>query len=275
MTTIADVTRHGSPGHGDWKETLGRVGLAGKGVLFAVIGLLAIQLAMGDASDASQSGAIEWVGSQPFGKFLLVALTVALFSLAAWRLLDAVVGDPVEGSEATDRAKYAVKGVLYLALAVGALSATIANWNGSSSSSQSGGGSQGSQQATAIVLDWPAGRWIVVAIGLGVIGFALYQVKQQVVDEEFTQRLSVGEDHWIATLGRYGYLARSIIYVLVGWFFVQAGLTYDASEAQGLSAALQTLAGEGWGRLVLWGVAVGLLGFGLFTLAEAKYRRAA
>lgn len=275
MTTIADVTRHGSPGRGDWKETLGRVGLAGKGVLFAVIGLLAIQLAMGNASDASQSGAIEWVGSQPFGKFLLVALTASLFSLAAWRLLDAVVGDPVEGSEAPDRAKYAVKGVLYLALAVGALSATIANWNGSSSSSQSGGGSQGSQQATAMVLDWPAGRWIVVAIGLGVIGFALYQVKQHVVDEEFTQRLSVGEDDWIATLGRYGYLARSIVYVLVGWFFVQAGLSYDASEAQGLSAALQTLAGEGWGRLVLWGVAVGLLGFGLFTLAEAKYRRAA
>jgi hypothetical protein len=275
MTTLASSARHRSPGRGDWKETLGRVGLVGKGVLYAVIGLLAIQLALGDAADTSQSGAIEWIGSQPFGKFLLVALTVALFALAAWRFLDAVTGDPVEGSEAKDRVKYAVQGVVYLALAVVALSATIANWNGSSTSSQSGGDSQSQQQATAVVLDWPAGRWLVAAVGLAVIGFALHQVKEHVLDQAFAERLSVGEDHWITTFGRAGYLARSIIWVMVGWFFIQAGLTYDASEAEGLSAALQTLAGEGWGRFLLWLVAVGLLAFGLFTIAEAKYRRAA
>ena len=121
-STVRGSIRGSSPGRGDWKETLGRVGLVGKGVLFAVVGLLAIQLATGGASEeASTSGAIEWIGSQPFGKFLLVALTLSLFAMAVWRALDAWLGDPVEGSEGKDRVKYAVEAVIYAALGVVAL----------------------------------------------------------------------------------------------------------------------------------------------------------
>ncbi|MCD9623450.1 DUF1206 domain-containing protein [Rhabdothermincola salaria] len=275
MPSVTDTVRHGSPGRGDWKETLGRVGLVGKGVVFAVIGVLAIQLALGDASgDTTKNGAIEWVGAQPLGKFLLVALTIALFALAAWRLLDALTGDPVEGSEPKDRAKFAVLGLLYLSLATAALSATIANWNDAGQTSQ-GGGTETRQQATAVVLDWPAGRWIVALIGLAIIGFAAYQVKKYVIDMQFLERVDVGEESWIASAGRWGYLARAIVLAMVGVFFIQAGLTYDASEAEGLSAALQSLSGEGWGQFVLWVVALGLLAFGVFTVAEAKHRKAA
>src|SRR3954469_10177082 len=104
MTSALRSTTHASsPGRGDWKETLGRVGLVGRGVLYGVIGLLALQLASGDAADASQAGAIEWIGSRPLGKVLLIALTAALFAMAAWRFLDAWFGDPVEGSETSDR----------------------------------------------------------------------------------------------------------------------------------------------------------------------------
>ena len=113
-TAVRSATHVRSPGRGDWKETLGRVGLVGRGVLYGAIGLLAVQLALGNAADASQAGAIEWVGSQPLGKVLLVALTISLFALAAWRFLDAVLGDPVEGSEPKDRARYAVGGAIYL-----------------------------------------------------------------------------------------------------------------------------------------------------------------
>ena len=177
MSDIAETVKHGSPGRGDWKETLGRVGLVGKGVLYVVIGILAIQLALGGGSSAAadQNGAIEWVGSQPFGKFLLVALTAALFALAVWRLLDAAIGDPVEGEDPQHRAKFAVLGIFYLTLAVAAATATVANWTGSSGDSQGGGGNASKQKATGFVLDWPTGRWIVVAVGLVVIGFAVYE----------------------------------------------------------------------------------------------------
>ena len=273
--SATNATRIDSPGRGDWKETIGRVGLVGKGVLYTVIGVLAIQLALGDASgDTTKNGAIEWIAAQPLGKFLLVALTISLFALAAWRLLDAAVGDPVEGSEASDRAKFAVKGVLYLSLAVGALSATIANWNGSGSSS-GGSGSGGQQQATATVLEWPAGRWIVAAAGLAVIAYALHVFKKHTIDEGFLQRVSVAADSAVARLGRLGYAARSVVFLVIGYFLVQAGLSYQPGKTKGLSGALQEISGKGWGQWLLLAVAVGLFAYGLFTLAESKYRRAA
>jgi hypothetical protein len=252
------------------------VGLVGRGVLYGVIGLLALQLAFGDSANASQAGAIEWVGSQPFGKVLLVALTLSLFALAAWRFLDALLGDPVEGSEAKDRARYIVSGVIYLSFAVASLTATIANWSdkGTQPSSQPGTG-QGQQKATAVVLDWPAGQWIVALAGLVLIGYAAWKVKRHVVDEKFMERLDVTDSPAIETFGRLGYLARSIVWAIVGIFLVHAAWTYDPQEAKGLSGALQSLAGSGWGRVLLVLVAVGLMAFGAFNLAEAKHRRAA
>src|SRR6478735_7216790 len=139
----------------DWKDILGRVGLVGQGVVAAIIGILAIQLAMGDPNEATtKDGAVAWLADQPAGKFLLVLLTVALFALAIWRFLDAIWGDPVEGDKATKRAKFAALGVVYAAFAVTALSVTIANWTGhaASGSGSSGGGDQASQKAASTVL---------------------------------------------------------------------------------------------------------------------------
>src|SRR6478735_8967974 len=116
----------------DWKGPIGRVGLVGQGVVATIVGLLAIRIAMGDKDQAATSeGAVAWLAGQPLGKFLLIALTIALFALALWRLLCAVMGDPVEGSAPKDRLKYAVLGVLYLLLAISTLGVTIANWTGS------------------------------------------------------------------------------------------------------------------------------------------------
>ena len=116
----------------DWKDSIGRLGLVGQGVVATIVGLLAIRIAMGDKDEAATSeGAVAWLAEQPLGKFLLVALTVALFALALWRFLCAVMGDPVEGDAPKDRLKYAVLGVLYLLLAITTLGVTIANWTGS------------------------------------------------------------------------------------------------------------------------------------------------
>ena len=80
---------------------------------------------------------------------------------------------------------------------------------------------------------------------------------------------------WIAPLGRFGYAARSVVFALIGWFLFQAGLDYRPDESKGISGSLKELAGEGWGQAALWVVAIGLLSYGLFNLAEARHRRAA
>ena len=275
MATMSSHAASGSSTGHDWKESLGRFGLVGKGILFASVGVLAIQLASGDAgADTSTNGALGWIADQPLGRFLLVLLTVSLFALGAWRLLDAALGDPVEGDSAGDRLRFAVKGIVYLSLAVGALSVTVANWSGSGTGG-GGAGSGGQQKATATVLEWPGGRWIVAGIGIAVVVYAVQVFWKQAVEESFLQRMSIGTGSWLARLGRFGYGARSVVYVIVGYFFVEAAVTYQPGKAEGLSGALQQLSGERWGRGVLWAVAFGLLAYGAFTLAESRCRHAA
>ena len=163
----------------DWKEPLGRVGIVGQGIVATIVGLLAIRIATGDKDEAATSeGAFAWLAQQPFGKFLLVALTVALFA-SLWRFLCALMGDPAEGSEPKDRPKYALLGFVYLALAITTLGITIANWTGEGDKTGSGDtGDETSQKATSTLFDWPAGRWLVGILGAAIIGYAGIQLLQ-------------------------------------------------------------------------------------------------
>lgn len=259
----------------DRKETLGRVGLVGRGFLYAVVALLALQLALGAPdAEASPNGALAWIGERPFGKFLLVALTAALFALAAWRFLDAAFGDPVEGSETSDRVRFAGKGAVYLALAVAALSTTIANWGGSTGGGSGATDGSSQKKATAVVLSWPMGQWIVAGVGVAFIAYAAFMFKRHALDEKFLERLSNHSDA-VSRFGRFGYGARSVVWAVIGYLLVQAAVTYNPDEAGGLSSALYELAGSGWGRWVLALVALGLFAFGAFCVAEARYRKAA
>lgn len=261
-----------------WKESAGRLGLFGKGAVFVILGLLAIQLATGDTSgDPSRTGAVEWLAGQPFGRFLLLGLTVSLFAFAVWRLTEVVTGDPVEGDDAIHRVKFAVQGLLYLSLAGAALSATVSNWSGPGNGTEgtTGDGGASEQRATSTVMEWPGGRWLVVVAGLAIIGYSLYLGKKHALDAEFDDRLEGRRPSWVRAFGRIGYAARTVAFVVIGYLLIEAGITYEAGRSRGLSGALQELAGEGWGQAVLWGIAVGLVAFGLFTAAEARYRRAA
>lgn len=267
--------------HGDWRSTLARFGLTAKGILYVAIGVLAINVATGDAasSAASKRGAIELVASQPFGQWLLGILTFGLFALAIWQFILAAQGDPVEGDEAKDRAKFAGKGVVYLGTAISALSILLAQWGVSSGSGGGTGDGQTQQQATAVVLGWPGGPWIVGIAGLAVIAAGLYQMREHTWHKKFMQRLnriemSPSVRRGVERAGQSGYAARGIVLAIVGIFLVVAAIQHDPNEAVGLSGALQALAARGWGQLVLWVVALGLFFYGCFCFAEAKYRRA-
>lgn len=278
-TTDSNSAQKAESAASEARAKLAPIGLIGKGLLYASLGFIAISVALGDrsAEETSESGAIEQVAQAPFGKFLMIALAVGLVALVLWKAAQAVAGDPIDGDEATDRAKNAVKGVLYAGSAATAVSIVIANWTSGSTSSGGGSGGGGKQKAAAVVMDWPAGRYLVMLIGVGIVGYGAYQFYKHVIDTEFMERIEATDQKTtraIEAIGRIGFGGRSVLMIGVGVFFFVAGVQHDSDEVKGLSGLLAELAGNPLGQVALWVIAVGTFAYGVFVLAEAKYRRA-
>jgi len=262
-----------------WRDPLARAGIVARGVLYLVLGFLAIQFARGEvgSEQVNQTGAFAKVAEQPFGKFLLVALTAGLAAMTVWRLIQTFVGDPVEGDEGKDRIEYFVKAVIYGFLTFTAAKITVDNWSGPAdgSAAAQGAGDGQQQQATSTLFDLPGGVWIVAGLGIVIIAIALYQAYQHVVNAEFMDRITppARSSSAIEALGRAGYAARSVVLTMSGIFFLVAAAQHDPTESKGISGALQELAEHSWGRVLLWATALGLFLFGIYCLAEAKYRK--
>ena len=74
-------------------------------------------------------------------------------------------------------------------------------------------------------------------------------------------------------IGVFGHLARMVVFGLVGYGLIKAAQDYDPQQAIGLDGALNQLAHDSYGPGVLGVVAVGLIGFALYSIADARYRK--
>jgi Domain of Unknown Function (DUF1206) len=254
-----------------WPERFARLGLAARGVLFIVIGILTFRVAFGHYEDqASQNGALQQIATQPGGKVLVWIVAIGLIGYALWRLLSAALGpvaDPV-ATDAKQRVKALAEGIGYGAIAVIAVKVAT-----DSASSSSGGG----QKQAATVLSWPGGQFLVGLAALVIIGVGLYYIHDGWT-ADFTKELKVGEmspnaRKAVIALGRLGRVAQGIVFCTIGVLVMIAAVQYDPDKAKGLDGALKTLAGEPYGQWLLGFIALGFLAYGLYGLAEAKLRR--
>ena len=122
----------------------------------------------------------------------------------------------------------------------------------------------------------PGGRWIVVAIGLGVIGYACYQI-YRAASGNFMKKLDIASANnstkiWVERLGRFGIAARAIVFGMIGVLLARAGWSYNPSRVGGIRQSLDALARQPKGGIVFALVAIGLIAFGIFELATARYR---
>lgn len=260
----------------DWRTGLARFGLVAKGVLYATLGLLALQLALGgggSGGQASQSGAMQTIQDQPFGNVLLAVLAAGLLAHGVWQFVIVFTGDPVEGDEAHKRVKYAVKAVIYLGF--GGLAVATVVGGGSSSGGSSG---SGSDRLTARLFDLPGGQWIVGALGLVIVGVGIAELVRHAAGCTFMERINRAGDgdvrRHVRRAGRAGYAALGIVTIITGAFFVVAAVRHDPEASEDTAGSLRVLADQPWGPWLLGAVAVGLILYGLFALAEARYRRA-
>ena len=253
-------------------EGLARAGYAARGVIYGLIGLLAIRLAQGVSEEpASQQGALRTIAHQPFGRLLLVLMAIGLGGYALWRLAQAIVGVTPEAGKHSGLERVGAAGS---AIAYGTFCAlSVALLVGSPSGSAKGG----PQRTTDDLLGWPAGREIVGAIGavfLIVAGYQAYlAISRRFLDDAKTGEMSRPVLRAYTAVGTTGLAARAVAFGLIGVFFIKAAVEYDPREAVGLDGALSRLTTQAYGPALLGIVACGLILFGVYSLADARFRK--
>lgn len=248
-------------------EHLARFGLICRGIVWFVIGLLAVDVAIGGGAKADRSGALGAIKNQPFGSVLLVLLAVGFAGYAAWRLLEGAVGhrDAEEGRKRwVKRLASLGRGTLYAGFAYSTLHFVF-----------SGGGNDNTKPATARAMSHTGGTLLVGLVGAAVLIGGLAMAFRG-LRQKFEDKLKPVPKAWrrpVQVVGTIGLVGRGLVIALIGGFLIQAALSYDPAKAKGLDAALKSLAGHLYGRGLIGLAAVGLLCFGVWSFAEARWRR--
>jgi Domain of Unknown Function (DUF1206) len=251
-------------------RALARAGLTARGILYILIGWIAILVALGQSShEADQQGALQLLAGQPYGLVSLWLLGIGFAGYALWRLSEAALGVTGDGNGAGPRLKSLVRAVIYAFFAY--LTFKII--------SGTGGGSQASRQQdlTAKVMHHPGGQWLVAIAGLAIVIAGLVLVFEG-IRRKFLKYLRLSEmsprtRRLVEWLGTIGTAARGAVFALAGVLVVEAAVAYKPAKAGGIDKALLTLRNQPFGEVLLFLAALGLIIFGIYGLCEARWRK--
>jgi len=250
---------------------LERLGYAVRGALYAVMGLLALRIVLsmpgGQATDLT--GSLVVLVSNSFGKFVLIIAAIGLAAYSLWGFTRAIFDPLHRGSDASGfmaRLGFVSSALSYAAIVFFALQLLA----GSGATTN-----DGTKNTIASVLTHPAGGALTILIGLVVIGVGLGQFMES-YRATFAQDLKGSEmsprtRDLAIKLGRFGMFARGVIFLVIGWFVVQAGIHHDPSQAQGFGGAFVFLLAQPFGRVLLGIVALGFVALGLHSFACARW----
>ena len=254
-------------------EFLERLGYVVRGALYAAMGVLALRIVLSVAGGQTTdlTGSLVFLVANPFGKLLLVVTVVGLAAYSLWGFTRAIYDPLHRGSDSGGymaRLGFVTSALSYAAIVVFALQLLA----GSGATA-----ADGTQKTVASVLTHPAGGGLTILIGLVVIGVALGQFlesyratfKNDLKDAE----MSAGTRDIVVKLGRFGMFSRGVIFLVIGWFVIQAGIHNDPAQAQGFGGAFVFLLAQPFGRLVLGIVALGFVALGLHSFACARWIR--
>lgn len=246
------------------------MGLTARGVLYILIGWIAILVAIGRSShEADQQGALQLLAGQSYGLVSLWLLGIGFAGYALWRLSEAAFGVTGEGSGAGPRLKSLIRALIYAFFAYQSFKIITG----------AGGGSQAAKQQdlTASVMRHPGGRWLVGLVGLAIVIVGVVLVLEGIRRKfmKFLQlsQLSPRMRRIVERVGMIGTAARGAVFALAGVLVIEAAITYKPAKAGGIDKALLTLRGQPFGEFLLVIAALGLIIFGIYGLCEARWRR--
>jgi hypothetical protein len=250
-------------------RAVARIGLVARGVIYILIGWLAIELAIGHSSQRpSQEGALQLLAGKSYGLITLWLLGIGFAGYALWRLSEAAFGVTGEKPGAGPRLKSLVRAIVY-----GFLSALTFQVIAGSASNES----RKQQDLTASVMHHTGGQWLVGIVGLAIVIVGLTLVIEG-IRRTFMKHLRSGEmspqtRKIVEKLGMIGTTARGVVFAIGGALIVDAAVTCSPKKSGGLDKALLTLRHQVFGEFLLVIVALGLIIFGIYGLCEARWRR--
>jgi hypothetical protein len=248
----------------DGYQWLVKVGLVSYGVVHLILAWIALQVAFSRGGNASEQGALQQLAKNPLGVALLWVVAVGLVTLCLWQVIEAAVGrSGRSGHQLRRRLTSAGRAVVYLALGISAARIALGG----------GGSGQAEETLSARLMSVPFGRVLVGAVGLAVLAVGIDQIVKG-VKRKFTDDLRGGTSQTTLRLGTVGYCAKGVSVGIIGLLFCYAAITFDASKAGGMDAALSALRGQPFGVVLLSVVALGIAAFGVYCFLwarQAKY----
>jgi hypothetical protein len=250
-------------------QFLARAGLAARGVIYILIGWVAVLVALGQSSqEADQRGALELLAGKPYGLVSLWLLGIGFAAYALWRLSEAAFGVTGEPPGAGPRLKSLGRAALYAGFAY--LTFDVISGTRHSQSRQQ-------QDMTATAMGNTAGRWLVGIVGLAVVIAGLVLVsegaRRKFMKYLRTWEMSQGTRRVVELLGMVGTIARGLVFTLAGVLVISAAVTHKASQSGGIDKALLTLRNQPLGEFLVMLAALGLAVFGIYGLCEARWRK--
>jgi hypothetical protein len=267
----------GTPGV--WLRAVCRLGLASRGMVYLLVGYLALRLALAvhgrAGAPASSAGAVQEAVAPAWGRVPLVVLVAGLGAYALTQLIEAVFRPSHASTTIGGWRQRAVSSwgcLLYLAFCLSTallLTGTPAKQTAQSEQRQD-------TDVTADLLRTGWGRLLLVMAGVLVVVAGVEMGRRAVrlhFRERFTaERMSRVLAALTRVLGAVGCVARAVVFVLVGAFILKAAVLSSARQVKGLDAVFRSVASSGDGSWLLALLATGLACYGLYCLLEARYR---
>jgi hypothetical protein len=252
-------------------KRIAQVGLTAKGIVYCLLGIFAFMAAFRidgqSTNNTDKQGVFSFIEKQTGGQVMLAIIALGLLCYSIWRAIQTFADTEQKGDNAKGlaaRTRYLFSGLIYTSLGVYAIKMLFTGTKSSGDSKQS---------MAHELLSKPYGEWL-AGIGAAImIGVGIYQAYYG-LSEKYRKHVdkagNTANKKILLTAGKIGYIARGIVWLIVGWLFTKAALHSNAKEAGDTSKAFSFLEAS-YGPYLLAAVAVGLICYGLFNFIRVRY----